>query len=222
MSRDDSHEYHAADAAPLPYDPGQPEFDVGTRIDLNGFPEKFRMPRIAPGSHIESARAIIALELDVEEAYNTLFLNDPEAMARRFYVPRDDRHMFDVVTPSAYEGMDLNTYWDWVSPQFDGLIEQTDIYVTADRNVGFVRMHQVYEARNIYTEDKVRWVMRQTDGIVRIGDEWKIAHTHFSWPANVDTLAAGAMSLNLPRPWTKESYRYREDRKVVDGRVTID
>jgi hypothetical protein len=188
-------------------------YDPGNYVDLKTFPEKFRMPRIAPGSNEASAKAIIALEAEVEKDYNGLFLKDPEAMAKKHYLRRPDRHMYDVVSPSAFEGDDLDHYWRWVGAQYDGLYEQTDMLVYADENIGWVRLIQVYAGKNYHTGEPFRWVMRQTDGVVKINGEWKIAHTHWSWPANIDTLQADKLSRNNPRPWDPESHRY--GRKVV-------
>jgi hypothetical protein len=183
-------------------------YDAGNYVDLKGFPEKFRMPRIAPGSNETSAREIIEMELEVEKDYNDLFLKDPLAMVKKHYVRRPDRHMWDIVTPSGFEGEDLDKYWHWVGPQYDGLYEQTDMVVYADETIGWVRLAQIYIAKNVHTGEEVRWVMRQTDGVVKVDGQWKIAHTHWSWPVNIDTLQADSMSLNFPKPWDPESYRY--------------
>ena len=147
------------------------------------------------------------MEREVEKDYNTLFLKDPEAMAKKHYIRRPDRHMFDVVTPSAFEGEDLDKYWHWVGPQYDGLYEQTNMVVYADENIGWVRLSQVYVADKTGTDETIRWVMRQTDGVVKVDGKWKIAHTHWSWPVSIDTLQADNLSRNNPKPWEPESYR---------------
>jgi ketosteroid isomerase-like protein len=159
-------------------------------------------PRGLYDSDPEAVREIIAMELAIQELYNTEFLTDPGAPLA-LYDESEDLYWFDLFTPGEYQGDDVRKFYNWMGPQYVGKLELKEIKVFAKGETGFVVMKQYYSATDPQG-NHIEMMMRQTDGVVKRDGEWKIAHTHISFPIRMEDMTADITSYPLPMPWDRE------------------
>lgn len=102
---------------------------------------------------------------------------------------------------AEYFGEDVRKYFEFIGPQFVGLMEASDIQVWVKGETGFVVLKQHYQGKDQEGND-FHWVMRQTDGVVKVDGKWRIAHTHYSWPVTPPPdFKADLMCSPGPHPW---------------------
>jgi ketosteroid isomerase-like protein len=158
-------------------------------------------PRGIGDSDPVAVEEIIALEAAVYDMYNNEFLANPGAVVDAHYTDSADVCFYDLLTPGEYTGDDVRKYFEFIGPQFTGLMEASDIRVWVKGETGFVVLKQHYLAED-QEGGRVQWVMRQTDGVVKENGSWKIAHTHYSWPVTPPpAFTADLTCTPAPPPW---------------------
>jgi hypothetical protein len=158
-------------------------------------------PRGIGDSDPKAVEEIIALEAAVYDMYNTVFLTNPGTVVDEHYVDSPDTSFYDLLVPGEYFGVDVRKYFEFIGPQFVGLMEASDIQVWVKGETGFVVLKQHYQGKD-GEGNEFHWVMRQTDGVVKVDGKWRIAHTHYSWPVTPPPdFKADLMCTPGPHPW---------------------
>jgi ketosteroid isomerase-like protein len=159
-------------------------------------------PRGMGDSDPVAVAEIIALEAAIYDLYNTEFLTNPGAVVDAHYTASPDVSFYDLLVPGEYSGEDVRKYFNFIGPQFTGLMEASDIRVWARGDTGFVVLKQHYQGGDPESDNAFHWIMRQTDGVVREDGEWKVAHTHYSWPVSPPPdFRADLLCTPGPHPW---------------------
>jgi len=158
-------------------------------------------PRAIGDSDPVAVKQIVALEMAIQKAFNSEYYTHPDAVLR-YYVSSPDRSFFDIVTPGEYYGDEMNKLYNYIGPQFIGEQPFREIKVYAKGDVGFVYMKQDYYGKSL-DGVPVHWIMRQTDGVIKQNGEWKVLHTHLSFPVDIKTWKADLLSTKTPLPWNR-------------------
>jgi ketosteroid isomerase-like protein len=166
-------------------------------------PNEDAEPRGLFDSDPDAVREIIALERELEEMYNTVFITDPGSPLV-LYEESDDLWWFDLFAPGEYRGEEVRKFYNWMGPQYVGRLDFKEIKVFAKGDAGFVVMKQRYTATD-QDGNRVEMMMRQTDGVLKHDGKWKVAHTHISFPIRHEDMTADITSYPLPLPWDRES-----------------
>jgi ketosteroid isomerase-like protein len=156
-------------------------------------------PRGMDGSDPQAVDEIVELEAAIYEMFNKDFLTDPGAPLQH-YSDSAEIVFYDLLTPGEYTGADVRRYFEFIGPQFVGLMEASDIRVWVKGDTGFVVLKQHYKGKD-QDGNEFQWVMRQTDGVIKENGTWKIAHTHYSWPVVLPDFKADLMCTPGPPPW---------------------
>jgi len=168
-------------------------------VDCKYFRTDGAPPRAMGDTDPAAFEAIVELEAAIYTVYNNEFLNDATAPLEH-YTNDAEVHFYDLLVPGEYVGPDVARYFAFIGPQFVGLMEASDIKVWAKGDTGFVVLKQHYKGKDPEGQE-FQWVMRQTDGVVKVDGEWKIAHTHYSWPVELPDFKADLMCRPRPHPW---------------------
>ena len=159
-------------------------------------------PRALAGSDPEAVREIVEMQLAIQKMYNEEFLEKADAPLVH-YREDSDLYFYDLFSPGEYSGDDVRKFYNWIGPTYVGKLELKEIKVFAKGEAGFVVMKQHYYGKD--TEgNPFHWIMRQTDGVVKVDGVWKIAHSHISFPVDEHKLTADLMSVPVPLPWDRE------------------
>ena len=107
-------------------------------------------------------------------------------------VPNDSLVVFDVTPPRERKGAEAyRKDWENAFSRFDGPLqaEISDVEVTASGEVAYVSsIHHV--TGTMRGGKKVDYTVRVTDGFKKINGQWLIAHTHVSFPVDLQTSKA--------------------------------
>lgn len=158
------------------------------------------LPQAMGDSDVAAATEIVEMEAAIYTMYNEEFLTNPGAITDRFYISDGEDSFYDLLIPGEYNGADVKRYFNFIGPQFQGLMEAGNIKVWVKGESGFVVLRQYYGGKDL-EGNEFKWVMRQTDGVVKRDGAWKIAHTHYSWPVEVPDFKADLMCKPGPHPW---------------------
>ena len=158
-------------------------------------------PRGMGDSDPEAVREIIELEAAVYQMFNEEFLTNPGSVVDEHYADDPGISFYDLLVPGEYTGEDVKKYFNFIGPQFVGLMEAGDIQVWVKGDTGFVVLKQHYQAKDADGND-IHWIMRQTDGVIKQDGKWRIAHTHYSWPVTPPPdYKADLICSPAPHPW---------------------
>ena len=134
---------------------------------------------------------LVAFERRFEHTLSNEFNKDPMT-AMKYYDTQRIR-LFDAVTSHTddHGGLEVSPqkfqpHFKELGPQFVGKMEFLDIRASGCGNIGFVSLIQHYTGTTDKGEPFEMYV-RETDGLEKVGGQWKIVHQHWSVPVDMTT-----------------------------------